>query len=291
MARVGATGLSFFRGVPGAPGRFDPPVAVTVVDATGAPYPVTTVMFRQANHGGGARGLGPDLLAYIRVGSVIHLAAIRFDDATHATIGLAAPQASNDWISADLDGDGVDDVVAFNTTVYAALVKPGDSRNPAVNPTWPFRAWAAVVGGDPFTYPLLAGAIAVPAAVPARSRAFLVVPAGLAVVDGAGGTLGGTTIPLSALVFDQALAAAIGDVTGDGLPDLVVAQTPPFPWLVFPGTADGLVSGTPRADLSFQPGLASSFWVVPGPSGASDLVVDVPGGLLVLRNDGLGHFR
>jgi hypothetical protein len=81
-------------------------------------------------------------------------------------------------------------------------------------------------------------------------------------------------------------------VTGDGLPDLVVSLLDPDPWLVFAGTVDGSFETTPRADLTFDPlPLSVRFALVPGESGAADLLLEVGPSLTVLRNDGLGHFR
>jgi hypothetical protein len=261
---------------------------VTTVDAAGAFFPVTTVFYKTAELGGAAAG--PDLFAVIRLGSQLSIAAVRFQDATHAELGLATPLpfSSVDWIAADLDGDGVDDLVTnpSDRTIRAALVKPGDPRGAS----WPFQPWITVSAAAA-ARPHLAGAIAVPGATPPRARAFLLGPAGLVAIDGAGGTPTATTIGMAVNPYAEATALALGDVTGDGHPDLVVARQSPLAWLVFPGTADGLVSGTARDDLSFQPGAAAAFSAIPGSAGAADLVLETSGGLLVLRNDGAGHFR
>lgn len=282
LARVGASGFSLFPGAGARDGSFGLPQPVSLVDAAGAPFESTSVVFERARFGGASAGA--DLWAITRLGSSLHQTAILFDDAGHATVGLAAAVTSGVKAVGDLDGDGLDDLVMGLLDVKATLVKPAGPRGA----TWPFQPWTVVSADGVIDVP---GTVPVPGAVPARRRAVAVHPGGVGLVDGEGGVLSEQLVPFAAGDLPAPVATALGDVDGDGLPDLVVAQAPPDPWHVYRGTADGRFDPAPSPGLDFVHPAGFQIALVPGRAAGRDLLLVGAAGTVVLENDGFGRFR
>ncbi len=285
MARIGATGFFLYQGLASRDGRVGAPLPVEVRDWTGAPFDVTTVIFDTARFGGTSPG--PDISCLIRVGSLVYPAAVVFSDPTNATIGLPPLTSSfQAQVVADLDGDGIDDLVFLSATdTRVALVKPADPPSSS----WPFRPWTVVSPVQGF-YPA-AGSVNVPGALPPRRRAVIVTDTGVLYVEAPGGAPVATLVPYGGgLTLPGLSAAAIGDVDGDGLPDLVVSQFAPDPWHVFRGLAGGTFETSPAAGLDFAGGDAG-FSLTPGATAGLDLILAYNTAMVIHPNDGAGHFR
>jgi hypothetical protein len=295
MARLGATGLSFLRGLGG--GRFEPAVPVTVTAADGVtPYDPISIHFAPARLGG--TSAGPDLLSYSRSGAALRFAAFIFSDPTHATF---APTSFTFSVSyqgvADLDGNGFDDLVVPGAPLSASLADPS-----ATGPDWPFGTPVTVgtVSADPLEWMAIAGVVDVPGATPARQRVVVARRNEITLVEAPGGVPTALSIPLT-IPLDDGAYTGVAELTGDGWPDLVVVRqvydaftgyAVPLDWVVFRGVADGTFEPAPDPALTIRPGIADpSFAFLPTPLGPADLVLFAPKGAIVLHNDGLGHLR
>jgi hypothetical protein len=84
---------------------------------------------------------------------------------------------------------------------------------------------------------------------------------------------------------------AIGDVNGDGLDDLFVCQPRGVPCRLYVQSADGTAADVAHAaGVDFLDGPSSALFVDVDNDGDQDLLLAVPNHVLVLLNDGRGHF-
>ncbi len=302
MARLGATGFSLLHGL-GA-GRFGPQVPVTVTSPAGVPYDPIAVYFAVARLGGASPG--PDLFTYVRAGSQLYYAAVVFSDPTHGTFGVSdLPFGAYPYFTgvADLDGDGIDDlvVVGVGGAIRVALVKPGTPGS-----TWPFLPSVEVQPAPTTYFPSMAGVIDVPGAVPRRQRAVVLGLDAVLLVEAPAGVPLTTPSPIS-LGIDVIEVAPVGvaDVTGDGWPDLVLigylttTAIDPVSFrylggdlLVLRGTATGGFEATPDPSLTLHLGGLLGGSTLPSPGGGpADLLISGGSSSVILHNDGAGHFR
>ena len=85
---------------------------------------------------------------------------------------------------------------------------------------------------------------------------------------------------------------AVGDVNGDGLEDVYVAQTGGMPNLLFVQNADGTASDvSAAAGVDFMERTHAALLVDLDNDGDQDLVLSTQASLLFLENDGTGKFR
>lgn len=296
MTRVGATGFTLLPGL--GDGSFGPPAPVAVASPDGVPYDPISVSFESAQLGGAAAG--PDLVAYVRAGAQLSVAAFVFADATHATYGVSDLPLPADYRGlADLDGDGLDDFAEVNASaIRVAMLRPA-----VAGATWPFLP-SVEVATFPELWPVRAGSIPVPGS---PGRRLVIVHAGAILLVGApAGAPEVTTLPIT-LAGNQGNPVPVGvaDVTGDGWPDLVLVTT------TARSVVDPLTGHVRRADLVVIRGTAAGgFEAAPDPALTVPLEGEWTGALLeiagavpdllmtspalssvVLRNDGTGRFR
>jgi hypothetical protein len=301
MTRLGATDFFLLPGLGG--GHYGPPLAAVVVTSpAGVPYQPIAINFGVARLGGASPG--PDLLTYVRAGSQLNYAALIFSDARHATYGVSDLTFLSDYSGiADLDGDGIDDLVVAQGTgaIRAAMVRRGTP-----GATWPFLPSTEVLAAVGGVFPATAGVIAVPGSLPQRQRVVLSHRTAILLVDAPAGTPQVTSVPitLGARVID-ATPLGVADVTGDGWPDLVLVAfldtTPVDPvsgqylggdLLVIRGTSSGSFEGAPDPSLTLHLGGLLGGSIIPNPGGGpADLLMSSGSASVILHNDGAGHFH